>query len=135
MPSSRVSQRVKRGRRRRTAKPKLPKLTYAVACDDDACFEAIDEFLRSVPELKPLRAKLSELGDELRRIADYGLAERIEEAGNELRAGMLNAVVIWAFDQGLKEGQRLAAEASVTDASASRDPAAKGARARRRDHQ
>ena len=109
-------------RGRRTAKPKRPKLTYAVACDDDACWAVIDEFLQSVPELLPLRAKLSNLVEEVRETVDYGLAERLEETGNELRAAILEAITIWSFDCGFAEGQKVAAEAGVPDASASRAP-------------
>lgn len=98
---------------------RTPRLTYLSAIDPTTCWEAINAFLRSVATLKPLRLKLAELLDELRE-ADYGLAEEIEETGTELRAEMLDAIAIWAFDCGLAEGQRLAADAQVTAASGAR---------------
>lgn len=109
---------------------RTPRLTYLSAIDPDACWTATDAFLRSVPALKPLRRKVAKLIDELREIADYGLAERIDSANNELCAEILAATVVWAFDCGLAEGQRLAADAQVTDEAASR--ARGGAALRRR---
>jgi len=124
-------------RRRRPAKPKLPKLTYETAVDSEKCWLVIDKFIKTLPSVKPLRAKLTELLNQVRERGGADLAEQIDEVNNELRADLLEHAVLFGFDQGLKEGQRLRAEAIVTDASVVRDPNANDSpkRARRRDHQ
>lgn len=82
------------------------RLSYKTACDPDTRWEAIDQVLRRTPKLKRLRLNLARLLDEVRGIVDCGLAEQIEAAGNELRAQIIDVVVVWAFCDGLKAGRR-----------------------------
>jgi len=81
-------------------------LTTEAARTPDARWEALDKFLGGTPSLKPLRARLAELLEEVRSLGDYGLAEEIEEVGNELRAEMLDRAIVWAFELGRLAGRR-----------------------------
>jgi len=85
---------------------RLPRLKVEVAGDPDARWMIIDEFLRMTAELRPIRARLAKLLEELRGIADYGLAEQIEETVNELGGEQLDRAVKWAFEQGRVAGRR-----------------------------
>jgi len=84
----------------------FPRLNTEAVGNPDARWAALDKFLVEIPSLEPLRARLAELLDEVRSLGDYGLAEEIEEVGNELRGEMLDRVIVWAFELGRLAGRR-----------------------------
>lgn len=99
-------------RRRPRSRDHPPELTSTSVRDPDARWAVIDHVLTAAPMVGPLRCKVAALLDQVRELGDFGLAEEIEEAGNELRAEMLDAVVVWAFEQGFREGQEHQPEGS-----------------------
>lgn len=82
------------------------KITSAPVDTPEARWESLDKFLQNTPSLKPIRARLAVLLDQVRDLGDDGLADAIDETGNELRAEMLDKVVVWAFELGRLAGRR-----------------------------
>jgi hypothetical protein len=75
----------------------------ATICNPDKRWSAIDAFVQSRADLKVLRRRLAEVTNCVRDhlpLDAVDLLDDLDEAGNALRAEMVDQVVAWAFEQG-----------------------------------